>query len=357
LVCLILVIALAIGGLRPGIDAFRQALGVRGLLQSGAGISSEEPNNPFVCLRTPGNLTLAQVALPSLSDTYLQGVGLCLAGEDQAGMTTLKAAKQHSNANVQYAAGLSVIDAQAGAEALSGSGLSGEELAAVLLKLANRPDVDPYHVLRMLAQQANTQPDTWTAWLQGSARMEVDKEWQAALDWINEGLAIAPPTVRGSLLMHAGWINQVRSDIPDYQSALAFYNQAIAEGGWIYPSDQAYTHIHRGEIYQNLKEEYSSAQVIEEFNRASMLSPKDYWVMLTIGNEYLYYLNDFDQAETYYRQAMAVNDKYPYAYLSIGEVYLERGDKAAAADWYQQALDHEPNWQPALDRLQALEGK
>lgn len=357
LACLVLIAALAIGSLRPGIDAVRQAMGVRSLLQSWVGNSSEEGTNPFICLREPGNITLAQAALPYLNDSYLQGVGLCLAGDDQVGMATLQSSTDISNASVQYAASLSVSDPQAGAEELSRAGLSGEELAAVLLNLANRLDVDPYPALRLLAQQASSLPDTWTAWLQGSARLEVDKKWQAALDWINEGLTIAPPSVRGSLYMHTGWINQVRSDKPDYQSALASYDQAIAEGGWIYPGDEAYTHIHRGEIYLILKEEYSTTQVIEEFTSAAKLAPKDYWLRLTLGNEYLLYLKDFDQSETYFRQALVLNDQLPFAYLSIGEVYLARGDKVAAADWYQQALEHEPNWLPALERIKALEGK
>jgi hypothetical protein len=34
-----------------------------------------------------------------------------------------------------------------------------------------------------------------------------------------------------------------------------------------------------------------------------------------------------------------------------------RGDKETAAEWYRKALEHQPNWQPALDQLKALEGK
>jgi len=296
-------------------------------------------------------------ALAKLDDEYLRGVGLCLAGKNEAGLAELKEADGHANAEVQYAMGLSVSDPEAGVESLAGMDLADDELIAMLQKLSSQPDVEPYPALRMLAQVANTQTKTWNLWLQGSSRLETADEWQRALDWLEEGLATAPAEVRGSLYVRVGRIWQTRAEPRDSQAALAAYNQAIENGGWLTPGDEVNVHIYRGEVYRSLKDIYSPNQALKEFQRALELQPGNYWALLSIGNVYLYDLKELEQAESYYRQAMAINEKYPNAYYSIGEVYRQRGDKMTAIEWYQQALERQPNWQAAIDRLNELEGK
>jgi tetratricopeptide (TPR) repeat protein len=354
---MVLGMVLAFGGLRPGWEVLRQALGVRGLLQAGAGLSSEELANPFVCLRAAGNTTLAQKALLNVSDGYMQGVGLCLAGEDEAGLTALKEAGWQSNAEVQYTVGSNEVDPQARVNAVAELELDNNELIAVMQKLSTQPDVEPYPALRFLAQLAPSQPETWRLWLQGSSRLEQANKWQAALDWLSEGMVIAPTVVRSSLDQRVGWIYQTQSEPRDYQTALVFYNRALDEGGWLYPDDEVITHIHRGEIYRALSDVFSPNIALEEFNTALMLQPGNYWALLDIGHVYLYDLNDLDQAETYYRQALAADEQTAYTYFYIGEVYRARGDNGSAVDWYQQALERQPDWQPAMDRVKELEGK
>ena len=355
--CLILGGVLALGGWWVGGETFRQAMGVRGLLQLGAGLGSEESANPFVCLREGGNSDLALEALVKLEDEYLRGVGLCLAGKSEAGLITLKEAGGHANAEMQYAAGLSETDPQMGVDSLAGMDLTDDDLVAVLQKMSTQLEVEPYPALRRLAQVANEQPMTWSLWLFGSSKLEEADEWQRALDWMEEGLANAPGELRGSLYMREGRIWQTQAEPQDSQAALAAYDQAIEKGGWLIPSDEANAHIYRGEVYRSLKDEFSPEQAMEEFQRALELQPGNYWALLTIGHVYLYDLKEMDQAEGYYRQAMTANEKNPNAYLYIGEVYRVRGDNETAAEWYRLALERQPDWQPAIDLLNVVEGK
>ena len=109
-VCLILISVLTIVGVKPGMAAFRQAMGVRGLLQASVGLSNDELANPFMCMRDTVNSAQVQAALVNISDGYLRGVGLCMAGEGEAGMEALREAGGQSNAEVQYAAGLIIKD-------------------------------------------------------------------------------------------------------------------------------------------------------------------------------------------------------------------------------------------------------
>ena len=356
-VVLVLILILVIGGLKPGSEAFNQALGVRGLLQAGADIPSDEVNNPFVCLPKAGKSNLAKAALPNLNDDYLQGVALCLAGERDAGLAALKEAGGRSYGNVQYAVALGAIDPQAGADTLAQVGLSGDNLAAIMQKLSAQPGIDIYPGFRLLAQKANAQPETWTLWLEGSSRMEANNEWQAALDWLNEGLAVAPQEMRSSLYLRTGRIYQTKVDPADYQAALRSYNQALEVSGWIYPAEEAYAHIYRGEVYRKLKDEFTPEVALEEFITALELQPGNFSALLSIGFVYHNDLKDLDQAEAYYRQAMVAKEQSVYAYYYIGEIYRERGDNATALHWYRLALERLPNWKPAMDRLEALEGK
>ena len=355
--CLILISVLTIAGVKPGMAAFRQAMGVRGLLQASVDLSNDELANPFVCMRDTVNSAQVQVALENISDGYLRGVGLCMAGEGEAGLAALREAGGQSNAEVQYAAGLSTKDSQAGVDALARLDITDDELIGALQTLSTQPGIQPYPALRALAKRANTQPLTWRLWLDRSSRLEAINDWLAALDWIEEGMSIAPPEVRSSLYLRAGRIYQTQSVPRDYPAALAAYNQAIQQDGWLDPNEEAYAHIYRGEIYRSLKDEFSPEQALAEFFQALELQPGSYWALMSIGHVYLYDLKELDGAESYYRQALETDVQAPYAYYYLGEVYLARGDKGTAVEWINKALQRQPNWQPALERLKALEGQ
>jgi len=354
---LVLMLILALAGIEPGMSAFRQAAGMQNLLQAGENLTSEEINNPFICLRDGETSTRALVGAGNISDEYLRGAGLCLAGEREAGMAVLKESEGESNAAVQYAAGLSATDPQAGADALAGMDLQSEALAALLIDLTGQAGIDPYPALRLLAQVANEQPRTWSLWLKGSSQLEEASEWREALAWLEEGLAIAPKEARSSLYLRIGRLYETQAEIRDFPVALEFINLALENDGWIYPADEASAHMYRGEVYRSLKDEFTTEQAMAEFQTALEMQPDHYWALLSLGHVYLYDLKDTGQAESYYRQALEVNEQIANAYLHLGDVYRERGDMEAAAAWYQMALERQPDWQAALDRLAEMEGK
>ena len=165
--CLLLALVLAIGGMRPGYEAIRQAMGVRGLLRAGEEIASDKNYDPFICLRKTGNSVEAQSSLQNIKDVYLRGVGLCMAGEDQPGLEEFIKAGDHSGADVQNAAGRRTDEALTRVERIVKLGLGEAELVGVMRNLSTQPGIEPYPALRILAQKANTRPETWYLWMQG----------------------------------------------------------------------------------------------------------------------------------------------------------------------------------------------
>jgi tetratricopeptide (TPR) repeat protein len=355
LACLLCLIILAIGAIKPAREASGQAMGLRRLLVAEASLPEEVLVNPFVCLKAGGTSGMADGI--KLNDTYLQGVSLCLAGDQEAGLKALELAGKASGADIQYAAGMSVIDTLAGANMLREAGLSGRELVAVVQKLIAQPDVDRFPLIRLLAEKASDQTLTWSLWLQASSLLEAGGDGQAALDWINEGLTISPGEFQSSFLLRKGRIYQTRVEPKDYQSAIEFYSQAMEVDRWINPAEEATAHLYLAEIYKTQKDSYTSEQVLSEYQAALMVSPNNYSALLYIGHLYLNDIKDLDQAEAYYRRALDSNPQNPNAYLYLGDVYRERGDRQIAEYWYRQALVYKPDWKPAIDRLDALEGK
>jgi tetratricopeptide (TPR) repeat protein len=352
--CLVMLVDLAIINWASPQGAIRQAQGLKGLLQAGEGMSEAQLANPFVCLRGAGDIHKARAAVQNLSDAYLQGVGLCLAGERNAGLAKLEQARGEDEAAVQLAMGRNAENEQAQVQALLDLDLPNGELVPLLQSLSSMPQMDPYPILRILATRGNDQILTWQRWLEGSSRLELTANWQAAIDWIKEGISLAPRNLQGSLFERVGWIYQIRTDGPDYQAALENYNKALDIGGWLYTWDEANTHLYRGEVYRVLRDEYGPEKALEEIEISLRLLPGNYWALLEIGHIYLYDLNDLNQAEEYYQQAVVSDSTLPYAYYYMGELYLARGDKASAAEWYRQALVQQPDFQPAIDRLSEL---
>ncbi len=353
---ILLVVGVALAW-RPILANLRQVQGLKGLLASGEWLSAEDMQNPFICLRPPGNPAIAMRAVQQLSDPYLQAVGLCLAGERQAGLARLEQAGRRGGAAVQLAVSQYAGDAETQVEALDSLGMADYELSPVLRDMLALPGMDALPVLRKLAAIAPAEPLTWYEWIWAIERLEREKQWQEAMDLALDGLDLAPRQVQSSLYRQIGRIYQIRQASPDLQMALKYYDQAFELGGWLNSYDEAVTHLFRGDVYRALKEQFTPQQALAEFEAALKTLPGNYWALLGMGHVYFYDVQDYQMAEDYYHQALAGDSKQPYAYYYLGEVFRARGDKIAALEWYRQALSKQADFQAAIDRLAELEGK
>lgn len=127
---------------------------------------------------------------------------------------------------------------------------------------------------------------------------------------------------------------------------------AINEGA-LSPNDLMATLVNRGVIYATLGQLDRAA---EDYNRALAIADDVPEIHLNQGNlEFL--AENWDQAISHYNQAEALGLIQAHVlHLNRGMAYenSERFEEAQAE--YRAALELVPEWQPALQRLQVLQG-
>ena len=161
---------------------------------------------------------------------------------------------------------------------------------------------------------------------------------------------------RSSFAMAAGRIYQLYLVPHQLDTALSYYNQAIAWNEFFSPIEKANLHMFLGEVYRGLRPKFTNAQVLSELQLALELDPHSYWTRLSLGSLYTELKNPA-RAENYIREAIALLPESPYGYLYLGDLYNQQNNLAQAAAAYQQALDRQPGWQSAIDRLAAVRAK
>jgi tetratricopeptide (TPR) repeat protein len=342
---------------------------VRKLVIAAARMPSTELSKPIPCERAPlvgeNDRTAVLDVLGNLNDLRLRAAALCLLGDAAGASATYdRAANAGDGWSALQAYYLHARSGEMAAaeSALDGSSLSSGTLNAFFNDAAQLdPQIDLLPLARKIVMGDPTNPDGWSAWLQVGERSTRLKDWPRALDVYQQALSaqakLGVPVGRSSFALNTGRIYQANLDPHQPQTALSYYDQALAWDEFLSLSDKTYAHIYRGEVYRRLRPAYTDAQVLAEFQRALEISPQNYSVTLSLAIEYLIDLKNFVLAEKYIRQAMALLPENPNAYLYLGDLYRQQGDLVGAAVAYQQALLRQPGWQAAVDRLAAVQAE
>jgi tetratricopeptide (TPR) repeat protein len=354
----------------PVAKAQGRTIALRKLAIAAAHLPAAELSKPIPCGRAAltGENDRAAVAgvLGELDiSPRLRAGGLCLLG-DTAGASAVydQAAKAGDGWSALQAYYLHARSGEMAAaeRALDESSFSAGDLLAFFTVAAQLdPQVDLLPLVRKAVEGDPANPAGWIAWLEVGTRYVRLKDWPGALDVYRQALSaqdkLGVQVGRSSFAVSAGFIIQYNLIPPRLETALSYYDQALAWDVFFNPSDKAFGHVHRGEVYRGLRPAYTDAQVLAEFQRALEIDPQNYWARLSIASLYIYDLKDLTRAEDYIRQAMALQPENPYAYLYLGDLYRQQGDLAGAAAAYQQALARQPGLQAAEDRLAEVQAE
>jgi tetratricopeptide (TPR) repeat protein len=102
----------------------------------------------------------------------------------------------------------------------------------------------------------------------------------------------------------------------------------------------------RGEVLYK-RGDVTAAQ--ESYGKAVELDPENYELMLTVGERF-FNANDFENAASYFGQAMGIQERLNLieesdvdAYIALGTAYTKLGKRAEAIEAFEKALKIKPN--------------
>jgi tetratricopeptide (TPR) repeat protein len=366
---LLFLLALVAQGARLLARQLPQETGQRELVAVVNRLPMIEQLKTISCSRTPlaGELERAalQEAVLRLAQPAQRAAAYCLLGDYPSALaayqTSASAGDDWSALQVYFLLARQG-DMQAAKQALGSIHLSDNGLQKYYNSLISlKLNIDVMPVVQRIVELDPGDPANWKFWLDAARGYERASNWQSALDAYLEAIQVQEKLGvrigRSSFELGAGRLYQTRLEPRDLNSALIYYNGAIADMDFLLGANPSNAFLYRGEVYQGLRPAYTSSQALQEFLRSLALDPKNYWAMQAIAGVYLYDLKDYPSAELYINRAIGLNPDLSYAYLTRGDLYRQEGNLQGAITAYQDALTRQPGYQAALDRLAAAQAQ
>ena len=105
------------------------------------------------------------------------------------------------------------------------------------------------------------------------------------------------------------------------------------------------------------QEQEQAENAIQTYNRLIIINPQHVYAHYNLGYAHLVFLNDYEQAITYFDKVLELDPGYYDALYNKAYCYELLGDPATAWDLYKQVLEIAVNHEKAIDGLNRLEGR
>lgn len=195
----------------------------------------------------------------------------------------------------------------------------------------------------------------WGRWFSVGAKYEQQKEWQqsifvyqSALEYQDQ-LGYAP--YHASFLLKMGINLERLGDVASYERAGAFYDQAVADGRFINTTDLISAHQYRGDWRRDHREDYAVDDYLSDYQSMLNLDPGSIFALLRTGQVYLEEYQDSGTAKKYFEQLTQVDPKSANGFYYLGQACFNLNDFTCALQAYQAAVDLNPQWKAAINRL------
>ncbi|MCX8057863.1 MAG: tetratricopeptide repeat protein [Spirochaetes bacterium] len=103
----------------------------------------------------------------------------------------------------------------------------------------------------------------------------------------------------------------------DINAAIAEYNMALRNAGFVSESEQLYIHTRLADLYFQLQK---FDEALGEYLFLSKKFPNDPYFLTQVG-EIFFEKKSFGNAASYYKKALQLDDKNPIAHYNIGRIY------------------------------------
>ncbi|PKO15144.1 MAG: hypothetical protein CVU39_12350 [Chloroflexi bacterium HGW-Chloroflexi-10] len=157
---------------------------------------------------------------------------------------------------------------------------------------------------------------------------------------------------RAEFYMQLGLIHQFYIDPHAPAEAARYYNLALADLVSLPNYRQSSLHVYLGEAYNSL--EYPVEDILAEFETALALQEDSYPALNDLGILYLNQLENIPKARYYFYRMIELRPKNPTGVYWLGYSYELEGNIPEAKRFYNEALAIQPEYGPALKRLEAL---
>jgi tetratricopeptide (TPR) repeat protein len=198
------------------------------------------------------------------------------------------------------------------------------------------------------------EPDLGDPWYHVGLLYESQGRWFQALDAYDRAMASGRfrQVGRSSPHYRSGFIYQSRLEPRQRDVALAAYEAAIEADDFNTGEEAANAHHRRGELLWWMggnPDEY-----ITEYQRAIELNPKHVSAHVLLGVAYYIRYGDVAMAEAEIHQALELSPSNQWAYLRLGNIYYQERRTGEAAAMYERALEIDPDFEAAQERLSEL---
>ncbi|MBC7251541.1 MAG: tetratricopeptide repeat protein [Anaerolineae bacterium] len=201
---------------------------------------------------------------------------------------------------------------------------------------------------------ARLEPGLGDPWYYTGLAYEGLEQWVAALESYQRAIDMGSFTAvhRSSPYYRLGVIYQWRLESRQADAALAAYEAAIEADDFSADWEAADCHYKRGEILWWKKADPD--EYIAEYQRAIELNPKHASAHILLGVAYYARDKDVAAAEAEIRQAIELSPQNKWTYYHLGEIYRQEGRTDEARAMYEQALEIDPQFAAAQEKLQTL---
>lgn len=151
---------------------------------------------------------------------------------------------------------------------------------------------------------------------------------------------------KSDLYFHMG---KIAKTIPE--KTINFYNQAVEINDFRQPHTEIQTRYSRGVA---LRWSGHELEAMNDFTWVLAHNPEHYWALVHQGALQWQVNKNAAEAEALMQQATAVRPELTWAYINLGQFYLDTKQNEKALEMYRQVIRLDPENETAIERLSQL---
>jgi tetratricopeptide (TPR) repeat protein len=234
------------------------------------------------------------------------------------------------------------------------AGMTAESL--ILWGEAARREEQFDEAMRWYERAIALEPGLGDPWYYVGRLAEDQRQWLQAVEAYERTLSadFLRTVGRSSSLYRMGLIYQRHLDPPMLEDALVAYESALDASDFSFVTEEADCHFRFGEILYWYKPAPDLS--IEQFKRAIELNDRHVWAHTLLGLAVYKYYHNATEAEIEFKISVELNPLHKSGYYNLGELYRQEGAVDKAVVMYQRALEIDPGYEAAQNRLELVKG-